>query len=547
MVWKSNEDWSGRELTKVWHLLVPYTRGRVLDVGAGANRVFPHWVTLDASVDYGGQRVTDIQARADRPLMFLDASFDAVVSSHCLEHIVDWRAALAEWWRIVATGGHLCLYLPHADLYPRCGTPGSNPDHKHDFRPEDILQAMSDLAAATGHGWTVLEDETRDGGSEYSFLLVFRKRADAETVYAPFRKPAKSCMVVRLGAFGDQIMAASILPHLKADGWFVTYMSANPGVSVIQHDPHIDAFIIVDKDQIPNERLGEYWALMGERYDRIVNLCESIEGQLLTIPGRVNDSYPDEVRRKLNDVNYLERTHDLAGVPHDFHVQFYPTEAEVERCRRTVIDAYPGRIALWVLSGSSVHKTWPYMPQAIVRLLYAVPDLTIVLAGDEKCQELEQIIEDAAVQYFGTAKRLVRTSGLWPVRGTMTLAQMVDVVIGPETGVLNAVCLDEVPKVVFLSHSSPNMLTKHWTNTVVLTPKGPDAPSCWPCARLHHGWDRCRQDRTTGAAMCQAVILPETAVEAIAEALLMRDRPAEVSEGEQEAESAEEPAQLAAE
>ncbi len=66
MVWKSNEDWSGRELAKVWHLLVPYTRGRVLDVGAGANRIFSHWVTLDASVDYGGQRVTDIQARADR-------------------------------------------------------------------------------------------------------------------------------------------------------------------------------------------------------------------------------------------------------------------------------------------------------------------------------------------------------------------------------------------------------------------------------------------------------------------------------------------------
>jgi hypothetical protein len=68
------------------------------------------------------------------------------------------------------------------------------------------------------------------------------------------------------------------------------------------------------------------------------------------------------------------------------------------------------------------------------------------------------------------------------VRETLALAQQMDLVIGPETGVLNAVCYEAMPKVAMLSHSSWENLTRHWVNTyldagqVGVLPLPPAAP-----------------------------------------------------------------------
>jgi hypothetical protein len=76
-------------------------------------------------------------------------------------------------------------------------------------------------------------------------------------------------------------------------------------------------------------------------------------------------------------------------------------------------------------------------------------------------------------------------------------------VIGPETGLLNAVGMLPVPKIVMLSHSSETNLTLHWKNTAALKPAN---VKCFPCHQLHTTWDHCvkvTEGPGYGSALCQ--------------------------------------------
>jgi hypothetical protein len=95
------------------------------------------------------------------------------------------------------------------------------------------------------------------------------------------------------------------------------------------------------------------------------------------------------------------------------------------------------------------------------------------------------------------------------------MAQVADAVVGPETGVLNAVGMEDNLKVVFLSHSSVANLTRDWVNTVSLSCEPPDH-------MLHYGWETLRKDPETGAAS-SALIPAHEVVDAIVDGL--RERP----------------------
>lgn len=515
MVWNAKEDFSGAELQKIWPFIVPYTRGRVLDIGAGQIRLFSHWMTQDTGKDYGGRRVADFTGDGEKDLMVTDRSLDAIVSSHFLEHCVAWKGAIGLWWSKIKLGGHLVLYWPHPDHYPKCGQPGANPDHKWDIYPEEVRALMAENAG----GFDLLEDETRIEGNEYSQFMVYRKRADTVQVIQPWRRPEKSVLVIRYGAFGDALTAASILPELKKQGYHVTYNGQSDSAAVIAHDPHVDAWILQDKDQVPNENLGLYWAGLAKRYDKVINLNESVEATALALPGSSKDKWPTAMRQKyLGELNYLELTHDIAEVPHEFHQRFYATEAEKALAadqRKALIGTRP--LIAWVLRGSSVHKIWPYVRAVVARLINKT-DAAVMLLGGKDCVEFEQAILSYVAEVCGkdAVKRVWVTCGEFPIRASMVFAtQSADVLVGPETGILNAGALDPLQKVIFLSHSSQENLTKHWVNTRVLEA----FPPCRPCHQLHYGWERCKQDQKTTAALCQSMIDPDAAEAAITAAL----------------------------
>lgn len=98
-------------------------RGRGIDIGCG-----PDPVTADV------RRFDREDGDANHITRHVHEQFDFVYSSHCLEHMRDPRAALAEWWQLVRPGGHLFFIVPDEDLYEQGVFPSRfNADHKATF------------------------------------------------------------------------------------------------------------------------------------------------------------------------------------------------------------------------------------------------------------------------------------------------------------------------------------------------------------------------------------------------------------------------------
>ena len=102
-------------------------------------------------------------------LPFDSLSQDVVYSSHCLEHIPNSYAALAEWFRVLKVGGFLITVVPHQQLYekkmklPSAYAPA---DHVKFYMPSILL---SDLERALPFGeWRLREMYDNDLGFDYS-------------------------------------------------------------------------------------------------------------------------------------------------------------------------------------------------------------------------------------------------------------------------------------------------------------------------------------------------------------------------------------------
>lgn len=372
----------------------------------------------------------------------------------------------------------------------------------------------------------------KDGGYLVSVwddqLRIQVKRSDVLYDVPEFEAQGKSAVVLRFGGFGDSLQAANILPELKRQGYRVYFMTTPRGQEILRHDPHVDEFLIQDDDQVPNQELPHHWLYMASKFDKFVNLCESVEGALLAFPGRANHFWPASVRDDVMGKNYLEWTAQLAEVPYYSEAKFYPSLEEVNKATGylanikntlagplTIPQRAPDRFnILWCLAGSSMHKFYPHQDTVIQRVLKEIPEAIVIFSGDYACKLLEEGWEKEP--------RVKCESGEMGIRDTLTLAQQVDCVVGPETGVLNAVAFEPVPKVIMLSHSTVENLTKHWVNTYSLVAPIDESVGCKnkACHRLHYGKEFCFEDKETGAASCQMAITPEMAFEAIETAYL---------------------------
>ena len=126
-----------------------YFQGNIIDIGAGNSPVTSDAEMFD--IKDGDANVISRYRTKN--------TYDLVYSSHCLEHMIDAKTALNEWWSLLKTGGYMILVLPDHDLYEQKIWPSIfNRNHKHSFTltsqksrssvPIDIislLKSMPDL------------------------------------------------------------------------------------------------------------------------------------------------------------------------------------------------------------------------------------------------------------------------------------------------------------------------------------------------------------------------------------------------------------------
>lgn len=156
----------------------------------GAVPVYPRLAALD-TLDYAERTLWSNAANATAATRIVrrrvigeagavdvaEGTYDAVLSSHVLEHLANPLAALAEWRRVVRPGGYVLLIVPHRD---------ATFDHRRPVTTLDHLRA--DAANGTGEGDLThleeifaLHDLERDPGAPNRAVFEQRCRDVAST------------------------------------------------------------------------------------------------------------------------------------------------------------------------------------------------------------------------------------------------------------------------------------------------------------------------------------------------------------------------------
>jgi len=501
MAW--NQEFSqGYESRKCRYRIIPYLRGIIFDLGCGSEKISSNAIGIDIS-----GKVANFNLDLSDPNsldIFAENSVDTVFSSHLLEDMFNTESVLKSWWRLVKVGGHLILYLPHKDFYPNIGKEGANPRHQKDFVPTDILKIMKKFAS-----YKVISCREYNSKDEYSFELILKKKHQIlkelkNIIDISDKDMRERAIVIRYGGMGDMITITPVLKKLHDEGYHVTVNTVPDHVCALDNNPNVDDVIIQEHDILPISYVGEYVEYLKTKYDRVINLCGSIEDKFLKNPRRFNGLYEmfkNVGKEKLDNVNYYDETLKASGFTDTgLNGELYLSDAEKESWEYFKKKNKDYFKILWCIKGSSSHKFCVDAEDIMVEMLSKHKDIKIYVVGGKETQAME-LKEERLINWVG--KRDFRTS--------IIMTKYVDLVISPETGVLNAAGCFSTPKIGLLTHSCKNNLTKYFENDYSVQSKA----ECSPCHKLVHDIDFCPLAKDYNIPICTTMFDKEEIIKNI--------------------------------
>lgn len=313
-------------------------------------------------------------------------------------------------------------------------------------------------------------------------------------------------LIFRSGAFGDVLVITPVLRYLHAQGHELYVIVNERGMQVLKGNPHVKLLIEQKTDSVPADQLSKHISYMQTKHkcERVIDFSESIEVALSLHPRSPEYKLPkDERFRRFNRNFYeyaFEHAKETGPIPFTqkanqatfYRPELFFDNSELDEARKYLKDGYFN--ILFGMSGSGHNKAYPHYVELAEEICKAIPEAHIITVGDERCRLIEPEIPG----------RTTNLSGKVPMRTSMALTGLVDLVVSPDTGLLHASGCYETPKIALLGHTTAENITKHFLNCYNVEADSKKAP-CSPCFFLVYNMRlQCPINPITKSSICMA-------------------------------------------
>lgn len=280
---------------------------------------------------------------------------------------------------------------------------------------------------------------------------------------------------------GDMIQCTPVLSRLKKAGaQSITAWCWPQTEPILRHNPHLDGIRYFDQrindPNIPEPERNiieeQFKAEIKENFDTLLYLGFTVEGTYVfksTFDGPFGSCGLIEARRKKAEgVNLYEEMLRRSGL----HIAqgdrclpefYFSAEEEEDFAQFAAQKKKNQKWILWNPAGSTQNKLLPYSGMFIKSVLKRYPNSRHFLVGS-----LNTDIADPRVDVIGLQ---------WPVRKTISYLRAMDLVVAPDSFVLNAAGAFKTPKVTWLTHTGPEHIIGHFHNCQYVQAR----TQCSPC------------------------------------------------------------------
>ncbi|OPX19125.1 MAG: hypothetical protein BZ151_10875 [Desulfobacca sp. 4484_104] len=285
----------------------------------------------------------------------------------------------------------------------------------------------------------------------------------------------KQALIVRGGrGIGDLLFTTPIPRLLQGEGYEVDVAAWPQNKAVYKHNPYVRE--IIDYPE-PEEPLAwEEWITgLEQKYDLVINLAFTVEKKYLHKTDGQFGEIPtiEERRQKAAGINYYDDTVQAAGFKLEagekFGPEIYLSDQELEVLAKFQEEKQTrdDKVVLWHLNGSTRNKQIVRGFRYLKEVLNQVPNSRHYICSGFYYQSSAMPVDE----------RVLAVGGKWNLRTTLMMTKVADLVVGPESALVNAAGAWETPKMVFYSHSAPENLGGHWKNHYPICP----VCDCHPC------------------------------------------------------------------
>jgi hypothetical protein len=324
----------------------------------------------------------------------------------------------------------------------------------------------------------------------------------------------KTAYLVRYGAYGDHIHMSNVVKALDEEDYDLTVEYNLKGAQIHARNPRIDHHVMFEPyHSVKSEKDKEDWL---DRLDQkkndsdlFVNFTNSLEDTLIEPEKKSSYFWPLWMRREKNTkICYYDQSMIWAGLTGKKYMGWTgEIYFNVNEHKHVWDQLHPYRdkfIILWAMRGTMWQKAVCHIAKDIINdWLRENPDSVVITTGDDFCQKWEWISEIGATiapeKGLGDGSAtLIHKSGRMPFRQALHIADYVDLIVTPETGLGIGAGAFGTPKIMLMTAASLKNIVGNDKNDYSIQS---DA-WCSPCTRAIYNTNHCTLNSDTNLPIC---------------------------------------------